>query len=69
MRWETGDELELRAHYSKPGKGLSYGAGKVRAVDPGCAGGWDVYDALGVEGNETSFYGLSVVRVLRRARG
>lgn len=61
VQFRPGDRLTIRAHTSKPGKGLSYPAMVVTVQDEGCSGGWDVYDALLVEtGEEVSFYGFSV---------
>jgi hypothetical protein len=59
--WQYGDQLNIRSHYSKPGKGLSYPDMIVTAEEEGCSGSWDVYDAVDIDGNEVSFYGFSVL--------
>ncbi len=63
--FKPGDLLTIHAHTSKQGKGLSYPAQFVIVQDEGCAGGWDIYDAINTDGREVSFYGFSVTERTR----
>mgnify|MGYP001588205001 CR=1 FL=1 len=74
IHFKRGDKLNIRAHRSEPGKGLSYGNMVVTASEDGRGGqygGWDVYDGVTDFDEEVSFYGFSVeskaVRPKRRA--
>lgn len=67
--FKKGDVLELRAHASKAGEGLSYTSRTVMAAEDGVVGGWDVYDAEPDERRhdpDFCFYGFSVVTINRR---
>lgn len=63
--WSAGDELRIRAHRSDPGRGLSYAAQTLIAVEDGAAGGWDVYEGHTSAG-DVSFYGFSVENIRKR---
>lgn len=60
--WKKGEILIFTNHESKQGKGLSYKAGKAKALEDGFIGGWDVFDVENLEtGEEFSIYGFSVI--------
>ncbi len=67
--FKKGDVLEIRAHHSELGKGLSYSSRTVVAAEDGITGGWDVWDAAPDNRrreSDFSFYGFSVVTINRK---
>jgi hypothetical protein len=58
--FKKGDLLQIKAHRSDKGKGLSYPNMLVIASEDGHNEGWDVYDGTW-HGAEVSFYGFSVM--------
>lgn len=58
----SGRYVNVSAHHSDPGKGLSYGDMRVRLVDPCETEGWDVIDVILPDGSEGSVYSFSVTR-------
>lgn len=72
LQFKRGDKLNIRAHRSEPGKGLTYPAMVVTASEDGRGGqhgGWDVYDGVTDFDEPVSFYGFSVEsKVVRRPR-
>lgn len=58
----SGRYVNVSAHHSEPGKGLSYGNMRVRLVDPCDTEGWDVIDVIMPDGSEGSVYSFSVTR-------
>lgn len=58
----SGAWVNVAAHQSEPGKGLSYGAMLVRLIDPCETDGWDVIDVRLPDGTEASVYSFSVER-------
>ncbi len=60
MNFEKDEQVFVLEHVSEPGKGLSYKEGIYTLLEDGFSGGWDVYDCLDPEGNETSIYGFSI---------
>ncbi len=59
--FNKGDVLEIKAHHSDKGKGLSYPDMTVLALESGTIGGWDVYDGQLENWTQVSFYGFSVI--------
>ncbi len=62
--YKVGDKVNVRAHNSKPGAGLSYPEfSGVLLDDAGCSEGWDVVDCRDiVTGEERSIYCYSIQR-------
>jgi len=63
LYFSKGDTLQLNAHQSKLGEGLSYPAQVITAAENGMTGGWDVWDGKAEDGTEVSFYGFSVTAI------
>jgi hypothetical protein len=59
----VGDNVKVRPHTSKPGKGLSYPAFTGKLLDyAGRSEGWDVVHVMGDDGIERSIYCFSIKR-------
>lgn len=58
----SGTTVQIAAHHSDPGKGLSYVATAATLVDPCETQGWDVIDVTLPDGSRTSVYSFSVER-------
>lgn len=58
----SGTTVQIAAHHSDPGKGLSYAATAATLVDPCETQGWDVIDVTLPDGSQTSVYSFSVER-------
>jgi hypothetical protein len=62
----AGTMVKVSAHYSDPGKGLSYDCMTVKLIDPCETEGWDVLDVTLPDGSEGSVYSFSVEGPARR---
>lgn len=68
LTWEIGDTLKIGGCHTWSGHGLDYDAQIVAPTEPGFSGGWDVFDAYTLRGEELSFYGFSVIEVHHATR-
>lgn len=62
--FNKGDKVRVNARKSKFGEGLSYKAGIYTMLEDGHMYGWDVWDCIDSNGEETSIYGFSIEEVV-----